>query len=62
MKYHAVMRIDDDRWEKYPYSIIIYDENDNEIECHHRLYNESECLRYTNKYNIDYADIEKEFY
>ena len=60
--YKAKIGIDDDRWCKHPFGIVIYDENDNEVERSNGLDDRDECYRISDKYNIDRSSIEEYFY
>ena len=62
MEYSAVIRIDDDRWCKHPYSIKIYDEDGDEVTGANFLNSREACYRISDKYGINHSDIEEEFY
>lgn len=62
MNYRAIIRIDEDRWCKHPYGIVIYDDNDNEVESSNWLDSRDDCYRLSDKYGINPSDIEEVFY
>ncbi len=66
MIYHAKISIDDDRWAKHPYSVKIYDENDNIVVNQNYLDDEEECLNIISNFkdqgNDVSDDIETDYY
>lgn len=62
MAYRAVIRIDEDRWAKHPYTIWIGDEDGNEVEKKDSLDSREACYRIAEKYDISESDIEEVFY
>ena len=66
MIYHAKISIDDDRWSKHPYSVKIYDENDNIVVNQNYLDDEEECLNIISNFkdqgNDVSDDIETDYY
>lgn len=62
MGYTAVINIDEDRWEKRPFGIVIKDEEGGVVYEKNYIESREECYRIARKYGISSKDVEDYFY